>query len=181
METFWKNKTKSSSRIQNSSYGSLNLKAEGRMYEFMRDNTRHEHKTFTPIEENMIIYFNTGNLVFKDMCPNMFKGKYEERWCLFTACEGRDHYHHVRYQCNLYSTKYRDIQVVPINLAHHICVFLRNLNWSQSYWIYSIWLPLVWQFQNGVNHLCRSKQIRPRPKLIAKFIEVENIFINLIL
>ena len=38
-----------------------------------------------------------------------------------------------------------------------------------------------WQFQNGVNHLCRSKQIRPRPKLIAKFIEVENIFINLIL
>ena len=120
----------------------------------MRDNMRHKHKTFSPIEEKMIMYFNTCNLVFKDTYPNpnMFKGKCEDRWCIFTACEGRDHYHHVRYQCYLYTTKYRDIQV-----AHHICVFLRNLNWSQSYWIYFIWLPLVWQLQNRENHLCRSK------------------------
>ena len=46
------------------------------------------------------------------------------------------------------------LQVAPINLADRICGFLRHLNWSQSTWIYFIWLRLVWQFQNGVNQLC---------------------------
>ena len=72
-------------------------------------NTRkvlHEHQTFTPMEERAITCFNTGNLVFKDTCPNKFKGKHEDRWCLVNICEGRDSYHHVRYECQFYSTKY---------------------------------------------------------------------------
>ena len=31
-----------------------------------------------------------------------------DRWILFDVCEGRDMYHHVRFECKLYNTKYRD-------------------------------------------------------------------------
>ena len=31
-----------------------------------------------------------------------------DRWFLFDVCEGRDIYHHVRFECKLYNTKYRD-------------------------------------------------------------------------
>ena len=60
------------------------------------------------------------------------------------------------------------IQVAPINLADRICGFLKHLNWSQSTWIYLVWLPLVWRFQNGVNQLCGSKQWRTRPTFSQK-------------
>ena len=58
--------------------------------------------------------------------------------------------------------------VAYYKLADRICVSLRHLNWSQSTWIYLIWLPLAWQFQNGVNQLCGSKKWRTRPTFSKK-------------
>ena len=31
-----------------------------------------------------------------------------DRWILFDECEGRDMYHHGRFECKLYNIKYRD-------------------------------------------------------------------------
>ena len=75
-------------------------------------NTRkvlHQHHMFNTMEARAITCFNTGNLVFKDWNPHKFTGKHAgDRWCLFSVCEGRDSYYHVRFECKLYTTKYRD-------------------------------------------------------------------------
>ena len=69
----------------------------------------HEHHTFSTMEERAITCFNTGNLVFKDTCPNMFREKHIfDRFCMFLGCDGRDSYAHVRFECKFYTTRYRD-------------------------------------------------------------------------
>ena len=75
-------------------------------------NTRkvnHEHYTFTVMEARAITCFNTANLIFKDWNPQRFRSKDKgDRWCLERACDGRDSYEHVRYECKFYKTKYVD-------------------------------------------------------------------------
>ena len=69
----------------------------------------HEHYTFNVMEARAITCFNTGNLIFKEWNPQHFRSRYQgDRWCLVTACEGRDSYQHVRYECKFYQTKYID-------------------------------------------------------------------------
>ena len=58
----------------------------------------HKHHTFNVMEACAIMCFNTGNLVFKDICPNRFRTcDKDDRWCLERACEGKDGYLHVRW------------------------------------------------------------------------------------
>ena len=65
--------------------------------------------SFNTMEARAITCFNMGNLVFKDWNPHKFTGKHAgDRWCLFSVCEGRDSYYHMRFECQLYTTKYRD-------------------------------------------------------------------------
>ena len=75
-------------------------------------NTRkviHEHHTFSTMEARAITCFNTGNLGFKDTCPNLFREKdITDRWCMFFGCTGRDSYVHARWECKFYTTRYRD-------------------------------------------------------------------------
>ena len=69
----------------------------------------HEHHRFDVSRARAITCFNTGNLVFKDTCPNMFRARDQgNRDCLEPACGGRDSYLHVRYECKFYTTKYVD-------------------------------------------------------------------------
>ena len=54
------------------------------------------------MEARAITCFNTGNLVFKDWNPHKFTGKHAgDRWCLFSVCEGRDSYYHMRFECHV--------------------------------------------------------------------------------
>ena len=69
----------------------------------------HEHYVFNVMEARAVTCFNTGNLVFKDSNPHLFRNRDKgDRWCLERACEGRDSYEHVRYECKFYRTKYVD-------------------------------------------------------------------------
>ena len=58
----------------------------------------HEHWRFNMMEARAITCFNTGNLVFKDSNPHQMRTRNKgDRWCLGSACEGRDSYMYVRY------------------------------------------------------------------------------------
>ena len=71
---------------------------------------KHDHhmEDFTPMEARAITCFNTGNLVFKTLCPQKFRTQDndKDRSCLERACGGVDSYSHVRFECKFYSTKF---------------------------------------------------------------------------
>ena len=71
---------------------------------------KHEHhmEDFTPMEARAITCFNTGNLVFKTLCPQKFRTQDndKDRSCLERACGGVDSYSHVRFECKFYSTQF---------------------------------------------------------------------------
>ena len=73
-------------------------------------NTRkvvHSHHLFNTMEARAITCFNTGNLVFKATRGWEMPPKYQgDKWCMFRQCEGVDSYHHARYECDWYDTKY---------------------------------------------------------------------------
>ena len=68
-----------------------------------------EHYEFDVMSARAITCFNTGNLVFKDTCPHMFRTRDQgSRSCLEPACGGEDSYIHVRFECKFYKSKFID-------------------------------------------------------------------------
>ena len=66
-----------------------------------------EHYEFDVMRARAITCFNTGNLVFKDTCPYLFRTRDQgDRKCLEPACGGEDSYIHVRFECKFYRTKF---------------------------------------------------------------------------
>ena len=97
----------------------------------------HEHHRFDVSRARAITCFNTGNLVFKDTCPNMFRTHDQgNRDCLEPACAGRDSYLHVRYECKYYSNKYVDTGKPVWDNAEYILALNRE-------WIRRWRTPLV--------------------------------------
>ena len=69
---------------------------------------------FSNMEARALSCFNTGNLVTKATRPHMMRSKDKgDRKCLFPACGGVDSYHHIRWECEFYSTVYIDTKTDP--------------------------------------------------------------------
>ena len=69
---------------------------------------------FSNMEARALSCFNTGNLVTKCTRPYMMRTRDKgDRSCLFVACGGVDSYHHIRYECEFYTTTYINTKTDP--------------------------------------------------------------------
>ena len=66
------------------------------------------HYTFPMLEARAITTMRTGNLIFKNWCPNKIRPKYMgDMKCLYPPCQEPDTLKHVM-SCEYYSTKFKD-------------------------------------------------------------------------
>ena len=54
------------------------------------------------MEARAVTCFNTGNMILKDTNPHQFRFRDTgDGWCLERACDGKDSYDHVRFECKI--------------------------------------------------------------------------------